>query len=269
MSTITSPELKPATAINTLIIEFDKLLSGAGLQTTSLSYALDTSKEGNQFFKQISSSMESQSYSKLLKKYDSVVDIVAEIVSILEDDVTFSELTLPELPVIDHNSIANLKSFVEYVKKVKKTVQPLIDQENRSSKNQKFFALIQQKKSDLNKGFYYEFTDGDIKRIQLLVNELRDEISSSNLFNDEHRQRLLRRLETMQSEIHKKMSDVDRIWGLVGDAGVVIGKFGKDAKPIVDRIKELSKIAWRTQARAEELPSDSSNPLIGNDNQDE
>jgi hypothetical protein len=83
--------------------------------------------------------------------------------------------------------------------------------------------------------------------------------------SDLHRARLLRRLESLQSEMHKKMSDVDRIWGLVGDAGIVIGKFGKDAKPIVDRIKELSQIAWKTQARTEELSSSSKNPLLESD----
>ncbi|MFV0597847.1 hypothetical protein [Shewanella sp.] len=98
-----------------------------------------------------------------------------------------------------------------------------------------------------------------------MINELREHISGSDLFEDNHRSRLLRRLESLQSEIHKKMSDVDKIWGLVGDAGVVIGKFGKDAKPFVDRIKELSQIAWKTQARAEELPSSSQNPLLGNE----
>ena len=58
------------------------------------------------------------------------------------------------------------------------------------------------------------------------------------------------------------MSDLDRFWGLVGDAGVVVGKLGKDAKPIVDRIQEVAEIIWRTQARAEELPSGQEMPLL-------
>ena len=126
-------------------------------------------------------------------------------------------------------------------------------------------SAIYNKKKILDKGFFYEFTDGDLKRIQAIINELRDQIGESDLFEEDHRRRLLRRLEALQSEMHKKMSDVDRIWGLVGDAGIAIGKFGKDAKPFVDRIKELSQIAWKTQARAEELPSSITNPLLEND----
>jgi len=110
--------------------------------------------------------------------------------------------------------------------------------------------------------FAYEFSQGDLDRIQELINELRTLISDHPAFEKGHKQRLLKRLEKLQSEIHKRVSDLDRFWGMVGDAGVVLGKFGKDAKPIVDRIRELAQIVWKTQARAEELPSDSKNPMI-------
>jgi len=115
----------------------------------------------------------------------------------------------------------------------------------------------------LGKGFFYEFSSGDIDKIQNLINLLREEITKAKFIEDNHKQRLLKRLEKTQSEIHKKVSDLDRFWGLIGDAGVALGKFGEDAKPIVDRIKEVTNIIWRTQARAEELPSDMPVPLIG------
>lgn len=121
-----------------------------------------------------------------------------------------------------------------------------------------------------NHSFMYEFTEGDLKRIQILINELRDHITSTELFDAKHQDRILRRLEKLQSELHKKVSDVDRFWGLVGDAGVAIGKFGNDAKPIVDRIREITQIVWNTQARSEELPSGTSIPkFIRDENSDE
>lgn len=113
-----------------------------------------------------------------------------------------------------------------------------------------------------NNTFSYEFTTGDLEKVQKLINELRDNISNSELFTAEHKQRLLRRLEKIQSELHKKVSDLDRFWGLIGDAGVVIGKFGNDAKPIVDRIKEIADIVWRTQSKSEELPSGTTLPFL-------
>lgn len=107
----------------------------------------------------------------------------------------------------------------------------------------------------LSNSFAYEFSQGDLDRIQTLISELRQQISASESFEAEHQQRLLRRLEKLQSELHKRVSDLDRFWGLIGDAGVAIGKFGTEAKPIVDRIREITQIVWRTQSHAEELPS--------------
>lgn len=87
-------------------------------------------------------------------------------------------------------------------------------------------------------------------------------ISESKLFDENHKSRLLKRLERLQSELHKKVSDLDRFWGLIGEAGVAIGKFGNDVKPIVDRIREIAEIVWRTQARGEELPSGMPIPML-------
>ena len=69
--------------------------------------------------------------------------------------------------------------------------------------------------------------------------------------------------------MHKKVSDLDRFWGLIGDAGVAPGKLGNDAKPIVDRIREIAGITWNTQSRAEELPSGTSFPQLENKPTDE
>ena len=111
--------------------------------------------------------------------------------------------------------------------------------------------------------FAYEFSQGDLERIQSLLNDLRSLVSASEKFKPEHQQRVLARLEALQKELHKKVSDLDRFWGLVGDAGVMLAKLGNDAKPIVDRVREIADIVWNTQGRAEELPSTARPPQIG------
>lgn len=112
-------------------------------------------------------------------------------------------------------------------------------------------------------GFAYEFSQGDLDRVQVLINQIRDLINGTEGLQEDHKHRLLARLEKLQSEMHKKVSDLDRFWGLIGDAGVVLGKLGQDAKPIVDRIKEIADIVWQTQSRAEELPSGTQIPMLG------
>jgi hypothetical protein len=119
-------------------------------------------------------------------------------------------------------------------------------------------------KAFLSAGFTYEFSQGDLDRVQALINQVRDLISKATDLEKDHQRRLLARLEKLQTELHKKVSDLDRFWGLIGDAGVVLGKLGQDAKPIVDRIKEIADIVWQTQSRAEELPSGTQIPLLTN-----
>jgi hypothetical protein len=87
-------------------------------------------------------------------------------------------------------------------------------------------------------------------------------ITCSEYLDEDMRSILLRRLEALQSELHKMMSSLDRFWGFLGDAGVALGKFGEDARPLFERVRELLEAVWRTQARAEELPTDSPLPEI-------
>ena len=100
---------------------------------------------------------------------------------------------------------------------------------------------------------FYEFSDDDFNRVQVLINELRQLISESKDFEEDHKRRLLRKLENLQGELHKKMSSLDMLWGLIGDAGVALGKFGKNAKPFTDRIGEILQIVCRIQAKAENV----------------
>lgn len=114
----------------------------------------------------------------------------------------------------------------------------------------------------LGEEFTCHFSDDEVSRLQVLINELREHIRKFKKIESGHKDRLLRRLEKLQSEVHKQVSDLDRFWGMVGDAGVVAKKLGEDAKPIVDRIREVANILWKAQAKAESLPSDASNPVL-------
>ncbi|MFK7698516.1 hypothetical protein [Pseudomonas caspiana] len=117
----------------------------------------------------------------------------------------------------------------------------------------------------LANGFGYEFTDGDLSRLQTLINELRGLLQADTKLDDGHKRRLFKRLEALQRELNNKVSEVDNFYALLGDAGVAMGKLGKDAKPFVDRIREIAQIGWKAQARAEQLPGSADNPLLGSD----
>lgn len=170
----------------------------------------------------------------------------------------FSIEELKDIPPSTGKPAANRDKTRDYFTTVNKWINDQTDKKKFSSNEDKYRAL-------LTEAFSYEFSDDETTRITELISELRQIISNSKLFEEDHRQRLLKRLERLQSEIHKKVSDLDRFWGMVGDAGVVLRKFGEDAKPIVDRVREMTEIIWRAQAKAEGLPKPDSIPLLTSD----
>lgn len=117
----------------------------------------------------------------------------------------------------------------------------------------------------MNTDYGYELTDGDVKEAQQLIDELRKFIQTTTDLSDDHRRRLLERLETVQTELHKKMSSLDRIYCLTIEASIVAGKVGENAKPFLSAAKALFQLAWRTHAHKEGLPSGALPPLLGND----
>ncbi|MGZ5051303.1 MAG: hypothetical protein ACXWF8_06025 [Methylobacter sp.] len=156
------------------------------------------------------------------------------------------------------NVYKDCENMVEFIEKVQVECKSLHSQFELQFKRSKF-------KAALGASFCYEFSQGDMDRVQLLINQIRDLIASSENLEEDHQRRLLMRLEKLQSELHKRMPDLDRFWGLIGDAGIVLGKLGTDAKPVVERVKEIADIVWRTQSRAEELPSGTTPPLLEKD----
>lgn len=183
-------------------------------------------------------------------------EIYLEAFALLKE-LTESELIDYPPPIfeIGSNASEDCGNISSYFHELKKEFAAQA-QQKAVNQHQKRFKL------GLGKSFAFEFSKGDYERIQTLINELRALISESKGFEKEHQRRLLARLERLQTEIHKKVSDLDRFWGLIGDAGVVLGKLGNDAKPIVDRIREIAGITWNTQSRAEELPSGTSFPQL-------
>ncbi len=103
--------------------------------------------------------------------------------------------------------------------------------------------------------FSYEFSKGDLKKIEAMLDGIGKFVAGSDEFDQGYKSRLLKRLKTLQDDSYKKVGDLDQFWGLIGEAGIARANLGRDAKPVVDRVRKIVEIVWRTQARAEELPS--------------
>lgn len=117
----------------------------------------------------------------------------------------------------------------------------------------------------IGKSFGYEFTGGDFTKLQDMVNKLRDLVNNCADLNEDHKRRMLKRLERLQSEMHKKVSSLDQFFNLAIEASVVARIVGENAKPIADIAKAIMGIAWRTQGHALGLPSDTEAPMLNHD----
>ena len=184
--------------------------------------------------------------------YDGLLEAYSLLVEMIDVQLIHVQAVIPTLEGIASKDCPLIMDFLRALDSSIRSQSSKLQEEKLRGK----FRLV------LGSAFAYEFSQGDLDKVQGLINELRDQLSNTDGLEDEHRQRLLRRLEKLQTELHKKVSDLDRFWGLIGDAGVVAGKLGKDAKPLVDRIREIAEIVWKTQSRSEELPSDAGFPLL-------
>lgn len=102
----------------------------------------------------------------------------------------------------------------------------------------------------------YELSENQIENIQYLINELRVQVNESDSFDDSHKQRILIKLEKLQTEIHVKMTNFDKIFGLVVETQFLYKNY-KEAKPLFDLSVKIANIAIDSMALANGLPAPS------------
>lgn len=162
-----------------------------------------------------------------------------EALSILKAFSLARDTKLEPFPEIGPQRHQNIGGAIAYFHRLRDIVRTeLSSRYSRGyfeSKTEEYMALF-------SRVSVYEFPEADFKRAQELVAELRDLIRGSSLISDDHKRRLLRRLEAMHAELHRKTSDIDRFWGFIGEAGIAMRKFGEDLAPISERVLELGGI---------------------------
>jgi hypothetical protein len=110
--------------------------------------------------------------------------------------------------------------------------------------------------------YEYEFKDDDFKRLQELINKLRELLQRSPEISENHRFRLLNRLEGLQKELHKRVSNLDRALGFLLDVSIIVKQTGEGAKPIADLAKEISKLITQVILISKGLPPGEIPPLL-------
>lgn len=119
--------------------------------------------------------------------------------------------------------------------------------------------------AEFGTGIFYEISDDDISAIQKHINKLRSLISETELLDEDHRRRLLRRLEILQAELHKRVSDYDHYYGMAVEIYVLAKKYGEGMSQILDEFKEILRIVFRSHSEREQLPAGEELPLLPTD----
>lgn len=139
------------------------------------------------------------------------------------------------------------------------SILQLIENEQASQSVQSF---EERAKALIRKVDVIEFTDGDFNRLQELINEMREIATQTEELGERHRRRILERLEKLQAEVHKRVTKIDEAWLLLPEIGLALGRFGKNAAPMWDRLNETLRIVAGAEARRAELPSSYEPPFL-------
>jgi hypothetical protein len=175
-------------------------------------------------------------------------DDYVEALSILRAFARARDAQLEPFPEIGSQRRQNIVNIKGYFAQLRNTVRSQLAERHAKgyfdSKTEEYLLLF-------SKMPVYEFAESEFKRVQELIRELTDLLRASTLVSDDQKSRLLRKLEAMRGELHRKTTDIDRFWGFLGEAAIAMRKFGQDIKPVSDRVLELAAVITATIFRKE------------------
>jgi len=101
----------------------------------------------------------------------------------------------------------------------------------------------------------FQLEPDDKSRVLKLCSDMRKIILATPDFDNAHRVRLSNRISAIESEVHKEKGMFDVVLGGVSDLGETLGKFGKDIKPLSDRMAEITKLTRGATKEYDQIPA--------------
>jgi len=116
--------------------------------------------------------------------------------------------------------------------------------------------------AQLGVGTTYELSDADVEEINRKLGELRQLIVASEDLEEGHRTRILKRIEALQGEIHKRQSNFDKAIGTMAEVLTAVKKVGDAAAPWARIARDICAILFMAQGRSIGLPSSADTNLL-------
>jgi hypothetical protein len=120
-----------------------------------------------------------------------------------------------------------------------------------SSKLPKPLAKLQD--NDLHPTF--KLDENDRVLVLNLCSDMRKIVLNTTHFDNPHKVRLSNRIAAIEAEVHKDNGLFDVVLGGVSDFGETLGQFGRDIKPLTNRMSEVLKITRKSTKSYDQLPS--------------
>lgn len=158
------------------------------------------------------------------------------------------------IPNLGTDAEKNSKAITDFFEKTKANLNELIVQQKLSDFRRNYADKF-------NKTTFYRFTDEERDRVKNVLHELRVLVGDLNTLGDDQKTRLMNRLGKIHVDIDLTLSDLDHMWGLLGDAFLVDAKHGKAGRLIVERLYRIVDTVWQVQARTEGINPRRVNPV--------
>ncbi len=100
----------------------------------------------------------------------------------------------------------------------------------------------------------FTLEEKDKNRVLKLCSDMRKIVLASTDFDHPHKIRLANRIAAIEDQIHREKGMFDVILGGVSDIGETLGKFGKNIKPLTDRMNEVMKITRKATKEYDQIP---------------
>lgn len=105
----------------------------------------------------------------------------------------------------------------------------------------------------LDNNLGYDLTEQQLVELRRWVTELQARISGTHALPEHRRERLLRRLEKLQLELHTKVSSLDRLYGTTMEVVVVAQNLGDESQSVIDIAGKIFGIIWAVHSRKDGL----------------
>ena len=192
----------------------------------------------------------------------SPIDRVFEIVGNLSFDFTTHRVQIDELNYLIDLCEADLpEGFVKLVRDADGNIGT--SEQIYDTRRRRLLSMLEVAKSFPKTKSYssgellptFELSEPDKDRVIKLCSGMRKIVFASDDFDEPHKKRLLNRIAAIEQQVQSKKGLYDVVLGGVSDLGETLGKFGKDIKPLSDRMAEILQITRNATKEYDQLPA--------------